>query len=415
MKIAAFCALYPPHVIGGAEISAFNLAAHLVRRGHHVHVLSTRIEGTTDHEEMSSISIERVPMPRGYTLFEVDGQPAWKKMLWHAQDHLDPRNRTIWGAFLDRVRPDAALVHIPQGLGFNGLLELARRDIPTVAVLHDLSYVCYKTTMFRDGRTCEKPCLLCGLSARLKAHYLTRIPRLGLVSPSLANLRRVQSFLPVADRPARVILNPNTYPRPEGTPSRPLRPRFLYVGQISRAKGVEFLLMLARELGAEQPMELVIVGAGPALDDLRSRFGDLPWVTFTGKVPLQEVANQMGVADVLCTPSIWPDNSPGVIVHALQLGLPVLGSAVGGIGELVEDDRNGLLLPPEQPDAWRAAMRRVIESPETVARWREGALASASRMAPEQSVDTYESFLNEVAAQPAVSSSPKTGARGAAA
>ena len=399
MRVASFCALYPPNVLGGAEISAHNLMNHLVRRGHEVRVLTSALNGPAEIREECGIEITRVTMPRPYSPFDRQAQPVWRKLLWHAQDHLDPRNRAIWGEFLDRVRPDVALVHIPQGLGYNGMLELAKRDVPTVAVLHDLSYVCYKTTMFRDGHTCEAPCKPCSASSRVKGKFLSSIPRLGLVSPSLANLRRVQAFMPVAGRPSTVILNPNVYPMAERVERDPAGPvRLLYVGQISRAKGVEFLLELCEELASTQSIELVVVGTGIAADDLRTRFGDAPWVRFTGHISLEDVAAQMAEADVLCVPSIWPDNSPGVIVHALQLGLPVLGSAIGGIGELINDEAEGLLLAPGDWNAWRAAILRVIRAPDDVTRWSRTALAGAGRFAPDGSVLAYEAFIDLVCA-----------------
>jgi glycosyltransferase involved in cell wall biosynthesis len=76
-------------------------------------------------------------------------------------------------------------------------------------------------------------------------------------------------------------------------------------------------------------------------------------------------------------PSIAPENSPGVIIHALSKGLPVIASAQGGIPELVENDKNGLLLTAGDVAAWRGALARIIEDPSPLDRWRRYADAHA--------------------------------------
>jgi glycosyltransferase involved in cell wall biosynthesis len=82
---------------------------------------------------------------------------------------------------------------------------------------------------------------------------------------------------------------------------------------------------------------------------------------------------------VLCVPSIWFENSPGVLIQALGLGLPVLGSNIGGIPELVEHGQNGLVLPPGDVEAWRSALEDLLQAPERLSDWRNHALAHASR------------------------------------
>jgi len=73
---------------------------------------------------------------------------------------------------------------------------------------------------------------------------------------------------------------------------------------------------------------------------------------------------------VLCVPSIARENSPGVIIHALSKGLPVIASAQGGIPELVHNDKNGLLLTAGDVAAWRKALVDLIEDPSPLDRWR---------------------------------------------
>jgi glycosyltransferase involved in cell wall biosynthesis len=57
------------------------------------------------------------------------------------------------------------------------------------------------------------------------------------------------------------------------------------------------------------------------------------------------------------------DRLPTVVVEAMALGVPVVATDVTGIPELVEDGRTGLLVPPHQPEALAAAIRRVLSEP----------------------------------------------------
>jgi glycosyltransferase involved in cell wall biosynthesis len=62
-------------------------------------------------------------------------------------------------------------------------------------------------------------------------------------------------------------------------------------------------------------------------------------------------------------PSLWLENSPLVIHEAYQAGVPVIGSRIGGIADLVRDDWNGWLVEPGSAGALAAVLRRAIEQP----------------------------------------------------
>src|SRR5207253_6388102 len=85
-----------------------------------------------------------------------------------------------------------------------------------------------------------------------------------------------------------------------------------------------------------------------------------------------------------CVPSIWRENSPGVVIHALSQGLPVIGSDKGGIPELVHHNRNGLLVPAGDTDAWRRALEGVLTEPKTLAAWRTNLAKEANLFDQEQ-------------------------------
>jgi GT2 family glycosyltransferase/glycosyltransferase involved in cell wall biosynthesis len=71
-----------------------------------------------------------------------------------------------------------------------------------------------------------------------------------------------------------------------------------------------------------------------------------PYVRLHGAIEHTQVAAAMETVDAVVAPSVWPENSPFVIHEALLAKVPVVASRIGGIPELVDHDRNGLLFEP---------------------------------------------------------------------
>jgi glycosyltransferase involved in cell wall biosynthesis len=76
--------------------------------------------------------------------------------------------------------------------------------------------------------------------------------------------------------------------------------------------------------------------------------------------------------DVLAVPSQWLETGPLVLLEAFAAGTPVIGSDLGGIGELVRHDENGILVPHDDVGAWTAAMTRLANDPALLDRLRQG-------------------------------------------
>jgi glycosyltransferase involved in cell wall biosynthesis len=318
-------------------------------------------------------------MPRPYPMFYYEKAKWWQKPIYHLLDHFDPRNRRIMRRVLEAFNPEQVNVHVIQGLGYNALREIGRRNVPVTFFLHDLALACYRMGMFRNGRNCAGQCRGCKVSSRWKERCLKSIRNLGFISPSRANLDILSRFFPVKTWPHAAIMNVNKYPEPTVAREESPAPRLLYVGRMHANKGVRLLLEAAERLSARHRFTLTLVGAGPEEAELREKYGSKDWCKFTGFISQPEISNLMRNSDVLCIPSIWAENSPGVVIHALGLGLPVVGSDNAGIPELVEHEKNGLLVPPGDLAAWTAALDGILTDPARLAPWRAYALENAYR------------------------------------
>jgi colanic acid/amylovoran biosynthesis glycosyltransferase len=161
-----------------------------------------------------------------------------------------------------------------------------------------------------------------------------------------------------------------TPPAPSAS-SRPLS--VVCVGSFEEVKGHEYLLRACRLLADEEvDFTCRLVGDGP----LRARIEQLvrDWrledsVVLEGRRNREEVAGLLRSADIAVTPSVWTrlgdrEGIPVVLMEAMSSGVAVVASAISGIPELVEHERNGLLVPPADPDGIAAAITRLARDPE---------------------------------------------------
>jgi glycosyltransferase involved in cell wall biosynthesis len=123
-------------------------------------------------------------------------------------------------------------------------------------------------------------------------------------------------------------------------------------------KGIDVLLDAARLVRG--PLRLEIYGVGSLRAQLERRAAGLE-ARFHGFVP--DMGGPLAGLDVLVQPS-RADNLPLSILEAMAAGLPVIGTRVGGIPELVLDGETGLLVEPERPEALASALDSLAESPE---------------------------------------------------
>jgi len=153
--------------------------------------------------------------------------------------------------------------------------------------------------------------------------------------------------------------------------------RFLYFGPIRPEKGVLEAVQASKRLPDDASLTLMgPTHGGFTIDGVdlgdRCRFLDAP--------PEGGVDEVLRNHDVLVFPSYHNrEGMPGVILEAMQAGLPVISTRWRAIPELVVDGDNGVLVAPKCPNGLGAAMRRLIETPTLFRRLREGARVTGER------------------------------------
>ena len=206
---------------------------------------------------------------------------------------------------------------------------------------------------------------------------------------------RVTVLAPVAPKPHVTASADQARASVGAGPGRPL---VVSVGRLHPQKGHDTLIDAAGILAKRRPeIRVVIVGDGPSHDSLARRIQHLGLeevVALVGSRP--SGADVLAVADVVALASRW-EGWPLVVAEALQLGRPVVATAVGGIPEMVEDGVSGWLVPPGSPDALAGSLEAALADPGLAMRRAEVARTHFDeRYDPENLVEGVESVYRDV-------------------
>jgi phosphatidylinositol alpha-1,6-mannosyltransferase len=154
-------------------------------------------------------------------------------------------------------------------------------------------------------------------------------------------------------------------------------------GRLVRKKGFEYLIdAVALMPPAQRPM-LVLAGDGDLRAELEARAATAAIdesVRFLGNQTQDEVGRWLAAADVVAVPSVRDDSGnvdglPNVVLEALASGTPLVTTAAGGIGSVVESGRTGLIVAERDPAGLAAAIGQLTASPELRSRIGEAARA----------------------------------------
>ena len=336
LRLALLCGEFGGPVYGGVGVYTAHLAEALASRGHDVTVFRTRV---------GPCRIE----PAGYRVVDVPLE----------SDPVRERHAFLMALHREADRREFDLVESPLWSG-NGAAVGSAARWPLVVRLETPFALVQQMCGIEYNH---------GIKTLIAAEQLQLAYATGVIGISEAVVRTVEStyHIPLSYHGRRLAIIPLGLPSVDRIPFRPVETptsdgtRFLYVGRLEARKGApELAEAFARVAREDAKATLWLVGADNSVNDgFAARTGksymqamyDL-WgddvrkrVHFFGKVDDAAKNYLLSACDVLVAPSLY--ESFGLMyVEAMRAGKPVIGSNAGGIPEVVDDGRTGLLVPP---------------------------------------------------------------------
>ena len=386
MRILHLIHQYPPEFVGGSELHTQRLARRQAAAGHEVAVF-TRVPG-------SGMTTREDTGVRIYAAGHGTTTPTQRFLAtWGDGDLTAGFDRA-----LEAVQPD--LIHIQHMMGqpYAIFRRIRTAQIPAVMTLHDFWWVCANAQLLTNysREICAGPalwlncarCMLArGEQAAAWVAYPALPPLLGVRSRMLRAVMEYAAALLApcafvrdwyADHGAppdrtRVLPLGIDAPPEEAGDAPPVRRaneplRVLYAGGLAWQKGVHILLEAARSVTG--PLAVEIAG-DPA--DYPAYVADLreladARVHFLGRLDRAALWTAMRRAHLIAVPARWYETYSFLIREAFAVQRPVFASNLGAPADAVRHDVDGLLLPPGDVEAWRAALQRAVDEPALLTR-----------------------------------------------
>lgn len=393
--------LYPPIMAGGAELIVAYLGEALAARGHRVTAVSTCGPEMEPYptEQRNGVEVIRFFPRNVYWSFMRQGQPRIKRALWHLRDAWNRDAARRFRAVLGEKQPDVVHTHVIDGFSASIWRRARRAGVPVVHTAHDYHLICPRAFLLtRDWKLCTQPSLGCRVYRQWHLHTAADVDL--FVSPSQFLLdKHVEAGLP-APRSA-LVRNGIPLPALQGrTPRSGGKLRFLLLCRLTVEKGVQVVLDAMRQLPPSLEVELVIAGRGPLEEVARAAAAADPRIRFLGFVQGEEKQALLHSGDYLLIPSLWYENAPVAVVEAAVYGLGLIGSRIGGIPELVDPGRTGLLFKPGDASELAGIMRGLAEGRTALHGFAEAARLVSERHAVDRMVDAYEQHYHVLRSAP---------------
>jgi glycosyltransferase involved in cell wall biosynthesis len=345
MKLLCLNYEYPP-LGGGGGVVGKGLAEELVKAGHEVDLVTTRMKGLPKTEIIGGVNIHRVRCVRRHHHYTTTLElitviyPSFRKALTLIRDN----------------RYDMIHTHFIYPTGLVSYLLHKVTKLPYVITVHGSDVPGYNPDRFQ-------------LAHKLSHWLWQAIVRdsAGLVCPSNHIKRLVRLY---TDHRATIIPNGITV---KPAPGVDKKNQMLVVSRLFKRKGVQFLLKAIRDMDTD--WRVLIAGDGPYLNALKAlATGVRPKVEFLGYVrgePLQDLYDS---SKIFVFPSL-SENFPVVLLEAMEAGCAILASDIDSCREVIGDA--GVTTPAASVRHLREALKHLMHNQAEIQRLGERALERA--------------------------------------
>ncbi len=401
LTIAFIVNLYPPYIVGGNEILARDVIEALRQRGHTVHILTGHgVQLPQDGFTHRALDLD---LDRKADIF-LGGLPLTfgRVLRWHLYNHQSYQGV---GHALAQVQPDLVIAWNLYMASAAPLIAARRFPIPLIAhpadkwllySLHDIGQL-----IPANNRKQWAAIALIKRVVQPVLRHWARPDYILAVSEFIRTLHLQAGY--AAPQSCATYLGVHTHrfayqahPFPGNR-----RWRLIFAGQLWAGKGpqvaIEAIHLLRQQVDLPE-IELNIYGGGAEhfIDYLQKLIRErqlTDWVQVRGFANQRELSQAFHDHDLFLFCSLWDEPFSGGLLEALGSGLPTVATTAGGTPEAVRHEINGLIVPPDNPQALADAIVRYMREPALYERVGAQAAAEVQR---QWSFDAYIDRLERV-------------------
>ena len=323
---------------GGVQRHIFSLAKEFQSRGHEVKIIAPSSQDEAELAEgVIRASSVVISLPYSGSVARVSVSPR-----------MYPRMKSI----LQEERFD--VLHLHEPLQPLPLMVLRHSQVPNVGTFHAHSES--EHTLYRYGR-------------RVLGRFMGKLD--GRIAVSRAALSTVARYFPGNYEIIPNGIDFEYFGAEDVEPIRNLtdgRPNILFVGRLDPRKGFQYLLEAFPSVKQAVPeARLVVVGAFDKDDRepyvRHAREHRIRGVRFVGYVPDEELRRYYRSCHVFCAPSTGYESFGLILLEAMAAGKAIVGSRIEGYRQVLTHQREGLLVPPEDPEAIADALISLLQDP----------------------------------------------------
>ncbi len=318
--------------------------------------------------------------------------------------------------------PDVVYVHKTSDLDM--LRQLIASDLPLVRMVHDHDMYCQRSSRYFpwNRKICTKRAgYRCAITCGLVRNRNGKLPfKLAWPGKKLEEIRLCKQFhthivqtaymkseltLHGFDAGGIRVLPVAPQQRDIGDKLNYDTPNILFVGQLIRGKGVDFLLQalaIVRDLELEQDWKCTIAGEGSHLEACQELVKELKLgdrINFVGRLSRDRLEEQYQQARVGVVPSVWPEPMGMVGLEFMWASLPVVAFDAGGISHWLEDGKTGYLADHKDVTSFAGRIVKLLEDPalaETMGRHAHS--VAEARYRHDHYIDHLLQILNDASA-----------------
>lgn len=408
MKILFVTRRFYPDIIGGGQISAYHIAKALKDLGNDVFVC-TFTSGKYIEEKIDGIQVYRFPL--NYVNI---------KFLRYLSDreYMYLQMTSYTNKLVNKIKPEIIHALNIESIPSVAYVAKMKHNIPFFATINGPMITCFVGECIDDkGNTCIKcnsmKMLRCVREQRKKLGFLEWVYGLLHMEEFKFFAKKAERLFPVSNAMKQLLINTGYDEDLLKVIHNPISAQnkvetnlkeqlgiqgkvILYAGRLAESKGVQNVIYAMEHI---HDAVFLVLGKGKyreKLETLAEKCNVKDKVRFMGFVEYEKLKEYYSIADVVVLPCTFYEPLSRMLLEACSYGIPMIASNVGGNPEIVEHNKNGILLQTQNIDELAGAIKYILDNPDIYNKMCRNCKKKIKEFSPEkigeQILEAYEAL-----------------------